>query len=522
MARQVGNYPYLVHNIFKKQCHLPVEALGIGPEKEEQGRREWGMRMVHEIISGGPETYLPEERLNKSVYRFGYGSDEVKVWTYWDDAPAFNVDHAKVKGLLMTRPRDGKMLLVVQSWSATPVQTDVTFDTQKIGFKPGDNAYEGFGNRVSALSDSALKVTFDFPYETKVFLLGPEAPAKGVLFQDRFDDWLNPGWDYLSPYATLEKGCLKIGKNRAHWFGKPRLFKHQNLPEFRDGDLSFSFQLESLPTSTAGVLSAGFGTGVAMSKHGLSHSDLKRGVSFSVTADVKRGWVWKAAVKEGSGVRTLAHGVVGAVDLIKHGVAITRVADGTSVVTMDGRQVLRVEEPAPQTMNSFGLTILSEPDRTFGALYLDDITLRSDHPDDTALKAQWAAAKVRSREVLRAQIDELKQSIIAAFGIVEHKAIYNLAMFRRPETDVADLIQRLKTEANAGRRSMLLAVLRELPKREQEHVDGMKAIGQPAHRQPEFKRARAAALKGMRELSPLPDKRQAKEIQQTIVVLTKS
>ena len=133
---------------------------------------------------------------------------------------------------------------------------------------------------------------------------------------------------------------------------------------------------------------------------------------------------------------------------------------------------------------------------------LDDILLRSNQVDDTELAARRRHALRRSHEILAAQIDELKQTIIRAFGVFGRKAIYNLAMFRNPENDVAELVQRLKRKTRSGKRSVLLAVLRESPKRQQEHVDSMKAIGQPANLLEEFKRARARAVQLLSSWQP--------------------
>jgi len=498
IGRQVGNYPYLVHNIFLGQCHLPGEALGIAREKVEKNRREWGMRMVHEIISGGPQNYhLPSGLLNKSVYQFGYDTDEVQVRNYWDDSPAFTVTDKKVKGLLLTRAKDQKMLLILQSWSKNPLTTQVQFNAESIGFKPGRHAYQGINNRSYSLNDNSLEVKFDFPYETRIYLIDNQSPGKNVLFTDNFDAWCNPGWDYLSHYVSVDQGRLKFERNNAPWRGKPRLFKYLDLPGFKSGELCFSFQLAKKPKDRTDILRASLGNGVAMSKHGLSHSYLKDQISFQLVADPKKGWVWSAFAKLDGKHKHLASSRIGQLDTAAHQVRIILEKTGNGILKFDNQQVFKFTEPESDVKNGFSFVITGDPAKSIDALYLDDITLYSEEADNTILERQRTTAMTRAREIVAARIDELKRQIIAAFGIFGHKPIYNLAMFRQPEADIDDLAQRLKSETSSSRRKVLLAVFRELPKRQKEHVDGMKAIGQPAFRLEEFKRARIKAVKSL-------------------------
>ncbi len=129
--------------------------------------------------------------------------------------------------------------------------------------------------------------------------------------------------------------------------------------------------------------------------------------------------------------------------------------------------------------------------------YIDDIVLRADDADRSGLARARQTARLKSAEIMSAQIDKLKQKIIAVYGIRHYAPIYRLAMFSRPEADAQELVEHLKSAAG-GRRVMLLMVLQELPKRQAEHEAAMKKIGQPPVRLKEFQRAR---MKTVKELS---------------------
>ena len=75
-------------------------------------------------------------------------------------------------------------------------------------------------------------------------------------------------------------------------------------------------------------------------------------------------------------------------------------------------------------------------------------------------------------------------------------------MFRNPEADAAAVVERLRTEQDAGRRKVLLEVLAELPERQREHVEGMRAIGQPAERLDDFLAARREAVRALEAWQP--------------------
>jgi hypothetical protein len=459
------------------------------------------MRTVHEIISGGPNHYqLPEALLSKALYGFGYGAKDVDVWRYWDDSPAFTIEPASVKGLLLTRRNDRRALLVLQSWSREPVKAGVTLRPDVIGFTPGRQLYDAFRNAWQPCPANRIDVTFDFPYETRMCLLAETAPEAGVLFADDFSGGPNPGWDYLTQSATVENGALKFGENRSPWQGSARIFKWLALPDFTAGELAFAFRIERVPTATVEAASVRFpADGVAWSPHGLTHSYVQGGIELKITADPTRGFVWRAS-RAGTGKKTVqvGEGVSGNLDTNLHRVRLAVTATGTYTVTVDGASVMAAEGVPVTVGNAFGLSSSGNPAEHIGALWLDDVTLRAEAVDARRLTTEHAKALSRTAEVLAAQVNELGQMLNRTFGVRETEPLRKLALFRRPEADSAELLQRFRTTTNQGQRQALLTLLQQLPAREKEHVNAMQKIGQPADRLPQFQAARnqcATALK---------------------------
>ena len=383
-GRQVGNYPYLVHDLF--QSSLPAEAWATPDTKTERGTRSWGMRTVHQIVSGGTNSFL---HLNRALAAFGYGTDAVKTRLYWDDEPAFRVEHDDVRGLLLTRAADRKMLLVLQSWSRDPLRARVAFDAERIGFAPGATALEGLDLGVLPVRDAAVEVPFDFPYQTRLLLVGAEAPAGDVLFADDFDDWLHPGWDYVSDGAAPDGGRLRLGAYRATWRGPMRLIKYRGLPSFSDGELRFRVRLGRPPAQTATVFDAGFGVGLKWSGHGLTHSRLDRGepaVTVSLEADPAAGWTWRARVERDGRTERVAAPPAGPVDDGEHEVRIAAGADGRLTVAWDGVEQLALDGASPGRKSAFEIAFPWGTE-AFGGIELDDLALRVSDPDREAMAA---------------------------------------------------------------------------------------------------------------------------------------
>ncbi len=499
-GRQVGVFPYSFE-IFKATGY-PADSLGVAPDPIERGRRDWGMGVVHEMMQA-----VNSPRLRAFGYGAGlnYHGDKLKVWNYWDDEPAFRIDNTRVKALLIARPADKKLLLILQSWEKGPASATVTLDPKLIGFTPETSAYEAFNNRRWIMKDNTLACKFDFPYETQVVLLSTEAPAEGVLFADNFDTGWDFGWDYYHGYGMnapeIKDGALRFAANTAPWSGATRIFKWLNLPDFSDATLEFSFRIEHAPTTAAELLNTRFpADGLEWSKHGLSHSYVKDGIHLRVVADPAKGFVWTATTQQDKKTVTLGQGVAGPLDTETHRVRIFSGADGRYTVTVDGREVLAAPSSLVSSGNAFGIAGGKDLEKTVGALIVDDVVLRAGKTDSTRIEAARREAIERSSKILAGRRDELLEMVKAAFGADGAKSIRSLALFNRAEENAQALLERLRTAATDAQRKAIVTLLAELPKKQTEHVESMIAIGQAGVRVPEFRRARDAAGKGLQQL----------------------
>lgn len=497
---QVGAYPYLVHSIFEKQTSLPSDAFGPAPGEVEVAQREWGMRMVHEIIRGGPNNYRQAmAQLDKVVYAFGYGSSDVDVWNYWADKAAFTVSNNAVKGILLTRSKDEEMLLVLQSWNKKPIDFSITFHPEVVGFNPGTILYNESRNTSGRLEQGKLNVSFEYPYEMAIYRISKHMRDKGVIFEDNFDRGLNAGWDYISTYSSIDGGEIRLGKNITPWQQAPRLFKQTGLPSFEEGSVSFQFRIEKLPSENCNILNLRFpAEGISINNADWGKSDVEGGILLQVSANLPNGFKWSVSKREGGKVVSLGEAVSGELDLERHSVKVS-LLNGQYSVSLDGREILAVSDPLSLIGRGFGISASADPSKSIGALYLDNVVLATDKADYSAVTNEEKVAKTRSAEIVAAEVDKLKSEIYAAFGELSYRPIYVLAMFRNPQADVNQLFQTYSSESNRMRKSVLLKVLCELAKREKEHVDSMLAIGQPPQRLEEFKKAKTQACELMAE-----------------------
>ena len=86
--------------------------------KDSQFRREWGIRVVHEISRWlypfeNFASMEPARTLEVALYKFGYGSPNCEVHNYWADKPALRIANEDVNGFLVSRPKDRKVFLVL-------------------------------------------------------------------------------------------------------------------------------------------------------------------------------------------------------------------------------------------------------------------------------------------------------------------------------------------------------------------------------------------------------------------------
>lgn len=507
VGRQVGVFPHSFHVFIASGYPKEKAVLGIAPDSVERDRREWGMRAVHEIMGTA----------NTPMRAFGYGTglqyhgDKLKVWNYWEDEPAFRVDNDRVRGILLARPEDKKLLLILQSWEKGPVAAKVTLDPRRIGFAPGAFAYEAFNNRRWRIADNTIEARFDFPYETHVITLAQEAPEPDVLFADNFDNGCDFGWDYFRGYGMngpeVRDGTLRFAANEGTWTGATRVFKWLHMPDFSDASLEFAFRIERTPTNATELLGARFpADGINWSQHGLSHSAVKDGIGLRVAADPARGFVWTATTEADKKTATLGQGVSGPLDIGLHRVKVFSGADGRYTVTVDGREVIAAADAPVRSGNAFGLSAANTWTRELegrllekrvGAVIVDDIVLRAGKTDASRLEAERKAARERLAAFMAERRDELLDLVRDAFGLDGAKQLRNQALFTRAEENVAALLARLDKATTDAQRACILRLLAELPKKQAAHVEEMIAIGQPTVRVPEFRRARDAAGKGL-------------------------
>ena len=179
-GRQSGSYAHALY---------PISGIGKGEYlaadrsrmKDSQFRREWGIRVVHEISRWlypfeNFASMEPARTLEVALYKFGYGSPNCEVHNYWADKPALRIANEDVKWLLVSRPKDRKVFLVLQSWLKTPgAKVTATFDEGTIGFKPSGPAVEAADGKPT--NDTTIKggeftVSFPDAYGTRVLIFG--------------------------------------------------------------------------------------------------------------------------------------------------------------------------------------------------------------------------------------------------------------------------------------------------------------------------------------------------------------
>ncbi len=515
-GRQVGAHATLVHDLFNAQG-FPEETLGPAPGEVEKGRREWGMRLVHEIAFGHYQ--VTRSLLAKATRAFGYGTAAVRVFNYWDDEPAFTVDNAEVKGILLARPGDGRLVLLLQSWVPDPAVVEVSLDPRVIGFEPGVFVEDVFRRRNLRFEDGKLRAELDFPFAAGVYVIGHQAPEAEVLFRDDFESGLSFAWDYVPGYAEVSGGALRFLENRASWTGVPRVFNWLELPDFAAGELSFSFQIGQVPAGNEGVLTARFpGDGIEWSRHGLSHSNVAGGIVLEVAANPGKGFVYTVKHQADNKWRTLGAATGGTLDGAVHQVRIT-FADGRYQVEVDGAVVLDLDAAPVVGGNAFQLAAARNPEKV-GGLFLHHVELRAAKPDPARLSASRVEAAERSREWLAAaRRDPVRELLVEAFGADKAGELMILRHFNRPLEEAAELLAMFQQAESAGQRQACLVVLRELPNRQKAHVEFMKGIGQEAEQLPSFLAAREAAVKALEELKATGRDLPLEALEQTIKAL---
>lgn len=157
IGRQVGNYPLSLYELYGRN-NPRVTSL----PQEQRDRIEWGMRMVHEIQHSG--------ELDRFVTDFGYGTEAVAVHPYWAERPALSVDKEAVKWILLARPAEKRLLLVLASWSEGEEEVSVQFHPEALGFDLDGEALWDMetGEAIPAQGDGTFRVHLPAPYGVRL------------------------------------------------------------------------------------------------------------------------------------------------------------------------------------------------------------------------------------------------------------------------------------------------------------------------------------------------------------------
>jgi len=166
-GRQVGAIPYWLYT--PAGSRNPVVVALAKERSDIPGRADWGMKMVHEALrteyTGGSSLIknarVDAPNLEKIVVGYGYTSPDTVIHNYWDERPAARVSHNQVKWIVMARPPDKTLLMVLQSWATDTVAVKVTWDDQVVGFTPGIEVLDAESG--ARLPVSADTVGFELP-----------------------------------------------------------------------------------------------------------------------------------------------------------------------------------------------------------------------------------------------------------------------------------------------------------------------------------------------------------------------
>ncbi len=158
---QAGNMPESLFEVYGRDNKI-VTAL---PE-DRRARLEWGMRMVHEIQRSGG-------KLDDLVTGYGYGRADVAVHQYWEDQPAAATGNDQVKWLLLAKPAEKSLLLVLASWSEKDELAHIAINPAALGFTPPDKPLVNAetGEAIAPAADHSYPVPLPGPYGVVVLKL---------------------------------------------------------------------------------------------------------------------------------------------------------------------------------------------------------------------------------------------------------------------------------------------------------------------------------------------------------------
>ena len=81
---------------------------------------------------------------------------------------AAQMDNDQVKWIVLVRPQEKTLLLVLQSWSTDNLTVKLTWDTQVLGVTPGTRALNAENGVPLPVSGGALSVELPGPYGTRL------------------------------------------------------------------------------------------------------------------------------------------------------------------------------------------------------------------------------------------------------------------------------------------------------------------------------------------------------------------
>lgn len=174
IGRQVGAMPYWLFTPVGSRNPITTR---LGKEGSDvPGRADWGMKMVHEALrteyTGGSSLIknarVDAPNLEKIVVGFGYAKPDTIVYNYWDERPAAQTDNDQVKWIVLARPQEKTLLLVLQSWATNDTTVKVTLDKKGLGFSPDAGAQNAETGTKLPLNRGTFSVEIPGPYGVRL------------------------------------------------------------------------------------------------------------------------------------------------------------------------------------------------------------------------------------------------------------------------------------------------------------------------------------------------------------------
>jgi hypothetical protein len=173
-GRQVGAMPYWLFTPVGSRNPIVTALTKQG--SDVPGRADWGMKMVHEALrteyTGGSSLIknarVDAPNLEKIVVSFGYTKPDTLIHNYWDERPVAQTDNDQVKWIILARPQEKALLLVLQSWATNDLTVKLTWNTQALGFVPGTPVLNAENEDPVPASDGPLNLVLPGPYGTRL------------------------------------------------------------------------------------------------------------------------------------------------------------------------------------------------------------------------------------------------------------------------------------------------------------------------------------------------------------------